>query len=110
MFAIEGFERRAKGDKELAGVGVGTGIGHTEEEGLVVEHHKVLVGKLRTINGLAASPIALSKVTPLNHKVLHDTMERGTFVVERFAFGADATLTRAQAAKVLSRLRRHVIE
>ena len=42
------------GDEELRAVGVGAGVGHGEEEGLVVGELEVLVGELFAVDGFAA--------------------------------------------------------
>jgi len=63
------------GDEELRAVGIGTSIGHRQQEWSGVLFFEVLVGKLLTINGLAASSIATSKVTTLEHELGDHTME-----------------------------------
>ena len=45
------------GDEELGAVGVGPGVGHGEEEGLVVGELEVLVGKLLAVDGFAAGSL-----------------------------------------------------
>src|SRR5689334_13759289 len=40
------------GDEELGAVGVGSGVGHREEEGAVVAELEVLVGELVAVDGL----------------------------------------------------------
>lgn len=45
------------GDEELGAVGVGSGVGHGEHEGLLVGELEVLVGKLLAVDGLAAGAL-----------------------------------------------------
>jgi hypothetical protein len=40
------------GDEELGSVGVGSSVGHGEQEGLVVPELEVLVGELVSVDGL----------------------------------------------------------
>jgi hypothetical protein len=45
------------GDEELRAVGVGAGVGHGEQERLVVAELEVLVGELLAVDGLATSAL-----------------------------------------------------
>lgn len=50
------------GDEELRAVGVGTGVGHGEEERSVVTELEVLVGELVAVDGLAASAVVVGEL------------------------------------------------
>ena len=52
-------------DEELAAVGVLPWVGHGQQPLLTVLHHKVLVGELGSIDGLAPPAIALGEVAAL---------------------------------------------
>lgn len=56
------------GDEELRSVGVGTGIGHRQEERLVVLPGERLVCELFTVDRLSAGPVSGSEITTLNHE------------------------------------------
>jgi len=49
------------GDEELGAVGVGAGVGHGEEEGLVVGELEALVGELLAVDGFAARALQRRK-------------------------------------------------
>ena len=57
------------GYEELGPVGVGAGVGHGEEAGGAVLHQEVLVVKLGSVDGLAASPVKPLEVSSLNREV-----------------------------------------
>lgn len=67
-------------NEELASVGVTASVGHGENTGTGVLQLEVLVRELATVNGLAASTIALGKVTTLDHKVLDNSVERRALI------------------------------
>ena len=46
------------GDEKLGAVGVGAGVGHGEEERLVVGELEVLVGELLAVDGLSTSALS----------------------------------------------------
>lgn len=71
---------------------------------------KVLVLEFGTVDGLAASAIALGKVAALDHELLDHTVEDGALVVKRLSGLAHALLTGTEGAKVLGRLGHYVIE
>ena len=51
------------GDEELGSVGVGSGVGHRQEEGLVVLELEVLVGELVAVDGLSTSAVVVGELT-----------------------------------------------
>lgn len=65
---------------------------------------KRLVLKLGAVDGLAAGAISSRKVTSLNHKLLDDTVEDGSLVVQRLARLAKTLFACAEGSEVLSRL------
>lgn len=96
---------------------VGAGVGHGEEEGLVVGELEVLVGELLTVDGLATSAlskgkavsivtehfyhsgivvevfsyVATGEVTTLEHELGDHTVELGAGVAEALLAGAEGT-------------------
>lgn len=83
-------------DKKLRAVGVGASVRHGQAAREVLEL-KVLVFKLRTVNGLAASSIAVREVTSLHHEIGDDTMEAR-------ALETEALLPRTKGAEVFDGL------
>merc|ERR1711879_967243 len=79
------------GDEELGAVGVGAGVGHGEEERLVVGELEVLVGELLAVDGLSTSAVATGEVTTLEHELGDDTVELGAGVAEALLVGAEGT-------------------
>lgn len=70
------------GDEELRTVGVGSSVGHGEEEGAIVLKLKVLVVELVSVDGNSSSSVVVGEVTSLEHKVGDDTMEDGSLVAQ----------------------------
>lgn len=89
-------------DEELRAVRVGASVRHREETGAGVAHLEVLVGKLGTVNALAASTVASSEVTTLEHELGNDTVERRALV-------AEALLTGGESAEVGGSLGHNVV-
>lgn len=87
------------GDEELGAVGVGTGVGHGEETGLVMAKLEVLIGKLGTVDGLATSAVVVGEVTALEHELGDDTVENAALVVQTVTL-----LTSAEGTEVLGGL------
>lgn len=56
------------GDEELASVGARSGVGHGEEEWLLMQFLEVFVLELLAIDALAACAIALGEVSTLDHE------------------------------------------
>jgi len=88
------------GNKKLRAVGIGAGVGHGKEAGLVMLQLEVLVGELLTENALAASAVASGEVTTLEHEVRNDTVEAGTRIGKSLAVLAGKAL--AQLPEVLA--------
>ena len=80
-----------EGDEELGSVGVGAGVGHREEVGLGVLDFEVLVGKLLSVDGLAAGSVVFGEVTALGHEVSDDSVETASFVAETMFSGAEGS-------------------
>ncbi|KAH3662033.1 hypothetical protein OGAPHI_006214 [Ogataea philodendri] len=70
------------GDEELRSVGVSTGIGHRQVTWAFVFELEVLVLKLGTVNRFATSSISSCEISALDHEILNDSVEFGTFVAE----------------------------
>jgi len=81
-----------------------SGIGHRQQERLVVLEVEVLVIELLAVYGFSASAIALREVSTLYHELLDDTVENGALVVQRLARLAGAPLSGAEGAEVLGGL------
>ena len=57
-------------------------------------HAKALVIELAAKDGLAASAIPVTEITPLQHKPRDDAMENGSFIVQQLLSGfSDPLLT-----------------
>ena len=84
-------------DEELGAVGVGTSVGHREDTGASVGAREVLISELLAVDGLSTGAVSTSEITTLKHELRDDTVERGALV-------AEALLTGAQSAEVLSGL------
>lgn len=50
------------GDEELGSVGVGSGVGHRQEEGLVVLELEVLIGELVAVDRLSTSAVVVGEL------------------------------------------------
>ena len=70
------------------------GIGHAQQEGAVMLESEVLVLKLSAVYALAASTIASSKITTLDHERFYHPVEDRTLVAQLFALLAFALLAR----------------
>ena len=70
------------GHEELRTVGVGSSVGHGEEEGAIVLKLKVLVVELVSVDGDSSSSVVVGEVTSLEHKVGDDTMEDRSLVAQ----------------------------
>ena len=57
------------GDEELRPVGVGAGVGHTQQTRAPVLHQEVLILKLWAVNALAACPVEILKISALKCQI-----------------------------------------
>jgi len=71
VFTIEKW-RGDKGDKELAAISVGTGVGHTQQSWFVVGQ---ITGKFTGIFVAWVASAGARRVTTLDHKTRNDPME-----------------------------------
>lgn len=90
-------------DEELASVGVGSGVGHAQEEGLSVLELEVLVVEALSVDGLASSAVVSGEITTLAHELGDDAVEGAALV-------AKALLASAQGAEVLGSLGDSLVE
>jgi hypothetical protein len=51
------------GDEELGSVGVGSSVGHGEQEGLVVPQLEVLIGELVSVDGLSTGTVVVGELS-----------------------------------------------
>ncbi|KAL0920449.1 hypothetical protein M5K25_009587 [Dendrobium thyrsiflorum] len=70
--------------------------------------HKVLIGKLGTINRFAAGSVSGSEVTALAHELRDNAVKGRALEVKRLPGLADALLASAERAEVLRRARSRV--
>lgn len=76
-------------------VRVGAGVGHGENTGTGVLELEVLIGEGLAVDGLATSTVVSGEVTTLEHELGDHTVEGGAGI-------AEALLTGAESAEVLS--------
>jgi hypothetical protein len=62
-------------DEELGTVRSWSGVGHTQQEGLLVQHLEVLVVEFLPVYTLATCAIVVREVAALDHKLLDDAVE-----------------------------------
>mmetsp|Transcript_12336 Transcript_12336/g.49502 ORF Transcript_12336/g.49502 Transcript_12336/m.49502 type:complete len:235 (+) Transcript_12336:1711-2415(+) len=97
-------------DVKLRSVGVGSRVGHGEHARLLVLDVGLvfppLVRESRAEDALGPGSVAVDDVAALRHEAFYDAVQPDALVVHRLA-GADAVaaFARAEAAKVLARLR-----
>lgn len=99
MLVIEPLARGA-GDEELAAVGVRAAVGHGQQARGGVVLGKVLIIKLVAVDAGASGSITTDYISPLDHKILDDSVEGGPFVTHRVALSPK--LASAELPKVLS--------
>merc|ERR1719166_552373 len=56
-------------DEELGAIGVLASVGHGQPAGAIVLQFEVLIGKLLSVNGAAASAVTSCKISPLEHEI-----------------------------------------
>ena len=78
-------------NEELGAVGVLSGIGHRQEERLVMFPAKVLVLKLLPVNRFPACSIMASEIATLEHKLWDYSMKAGASIAEPILTGAKFT-------------------
>ena len=70
-------------DEELGTVGMGSGIGHTEQTGFGMGQGESFVfkrGPFSTVHRIGPGSVLVHNVSPLYHKVFHHTVERNVHV------------------------------
>ena len=84
VFAVE-VRSGHSGDKKLAAVGVGAGVGHRQQVLDIVGQSKAtsFVGKLFSVNTLATGAIAVGEISALAHGLGDDSVEPRAFVGQR---------------------------
>jgi hypothetical protein len=68
---------------QVGGQHTRAGIGHGQQEGLVMLERKVLILKLLAVDRFTASAIVCSEITALAHELLDHSMKGGIFVIQR---------------------------
>mmetsp|Transcript_248 Transcript_248/g.471 ORF Transcript_248/g.471 Transcript_248/m.471 type:complete len:205 (+) Transcript_248:182-796(+) len=99
MFAIK-VRSWLGGDEELRSIGVWSRIRHGQEIRFLVFQLEVFVIKLFAINGLSSGSVPVGKITPLDHELFNDTVERTSLEMEWFPLGSYTLFTRTQGQKV----------
>lgn len=91
MLAVQ-VRRGHGGDEELQPVRVGPGVGHRQQERLVVGQVEVFVLEFRAVNRLAARAGAIGEVTALTHEILDHAVETAASVTQKLAVGLGSAL------------------
>ena len=73
-------------DKELAAVGIGSGIGHAQRAAEIVQLLAALILELSAVDALTARTGA-GGVTALNHEILDDAVEDEAIIIALFGQG-----------------------
>ena len=76
--------RENGGDKELATIRVGAGIGHGQKSRCGVLELKVLIGEFVSVDGNPPSAISPGKVTTLAHEIRDNTVKLAALVSHTF--------------------------
>jgi hypothetical protein len=85
---VRGDHRR---DEELRAVRVRARVRHRQQTGLSVLELEVFVGKLLSINALAAGAVPFSEIATLKHEARNHTVETASFVAETFLSSTEST-------------------
>jgi len=95
VFAVEPRRLRCA-QEELTAVGIGTGVGHTENARTGVCQFEVLVWELIAVYGLTAGAVVTGEVAALTHELGDDAVERTSLESQLSSF-----LAGAEGAEVL---------
>mmetsp|Transcript_27692 Transcript_27692/g.36078 ORF Transcript_27692/g.36078 Transcript_27692/m.36078 type:complete len:216 (-) Transcript_27692:482-1129(-) len=98
-----------RGDEKLTSIGTWTGIGHTELSCLGMFDNEIFIGKFFTENRFSSCTISGGKVTPLNHKILDDTMEGTIFVMQGCTLGPCSFFSRTKSSEIFSCFRNNIL-
>lgn len=103
--------RRFGGDEELRSIGVGSAIGHGQEEWSIVLDFQVFIGERLSVDGFAAGSIVIDKVSALQHESLDDAMKNRASIMQRsLRFGRQTRFTRAQTLEIAGRFGHDIVE
>ena len=89
-------------DEELGFVGVLAGIRHGHDPRTIVLDRKRLVLKIVTVHTLAASTVAASNITTLNHEPGNNPVKHRVFVMKGFPHLTYSILSRTESHKILN--------
>lgn len=89
--------------EKLGSICIFTPISHGQQVLLVVFDSKAFIFKKASVDGFASSSITFTEVSSLNHEVFYNSMEKASFVVERFLSSfPNAFLTCAETSEIFT--------
>merc|ERR1719321_298907 len=100
--------RLHRAQEELRTIRAWACVRHRQDAWPSVLQLKVLIRKLRAIDGLATSSVPSCEVATLAHELCDHTVERRALEVQRLSGLARTLLTGAQSPEVLSCFRDHI--
>lgn len=87
---------------KLGSIGVKSRICHSNHTWMCMFYSEILIWEDASIYRLTSFPVASNYVPTLNHETRDNTMEWGSFIVKRFAIGANTFFTCTKGPKVFN--------
>ena len=78
-------------NEKLRTIGVGSGIGHTQNSGTGVSELEIFIFEFVSIDGFSTGSIMIGKISSLTHKIGDHTMKSRASITETFFAGAKST-------------------